>query len=60
MLKITDGEKIRVRLAIRYALLVFAFFLVFAWIVNNRVIMFGLTEFVWLARIRDGLFAIMS
>lgn len=53
-------EKIRLQLALRYTLLMFAIFLVFAWIVSNRVIMFGFSEFVWLARIRDFLFAVMS
>lgn len=38
----------------------FAIFLVFAWIVSNRVIMFGFSEFMWLARIRDILFAVMA
>lgn len=38
----------------------FAIFLVFAWIVSNRIIMFGFSEFAWLARIRDGLFAVMA
>jgi hypothetical protein len=55
-----NSEKIRLQLAIRYTLLMFAIFLVFAWIVSNRVIMFGFSEFVWLARIRDFLFAVMS
>lgn len=60
MLKVEDQEKIRLRLAVRYTLLMFAIFLVFAWIVSNRVIMLGFSEFVWLARIRDALFAIMA
>ncbi len=60
MLRIESQEKIRLHLAIRYTLLMFAIFLVFAWIVSNRVIMFGFSEFVWLARIRDALFAVMA
>jgi hypothetical protein len=60
MLRIESQEKIRLHLAIRYTLLMFAIFLVFAWIVSNRVIMFGFSEFVWLARIRDVLFAVMA
>ncbi|MCB9807012.1 hypothetical protein H6768_03945 [Candidatus Peribacteria bacterium] len=60
MMKIESHEKIRLHLAIKYTLLMFAIFLVFAWIVSNRVIMFGFSEFVWLARIRDGLFALMA
>jgi fatty acid desaturase len=60
MLRIENQEKIRLQLAIRYTLLMFAIFLVFAWIVSNRVIMFGFSEFVWLARIRDALFAVMA
>ena len=60
MLRIDNQEKIRLQLAIRYTLLMFAIFLVFAWIVSNRVIMFGFSEFVWLARIRDALFAVMA
>jgi hypothetical protein len=60
MLREQNSEKIRLQLAIRYTLLMFAIFLVFAWIVSNRVIMLGFSEFVWLARIRDLLFAVMS
>lgn len=60
MLRVDNQEKIRLQLAIRYTLLMFAIFLVFAWIVSNRVIMFGFSEFVWLARIRDALFAVMA
>lgn len=60
MLRVENHEKIRLQYAIRYTLLMFAIFLVFAWIVNNRVIMFGFSEFLWLARIRDALFAIMA
>lgn len=60
MIRVQDSEKIRLQLAIRYTLLMFAIFLVFAWIVSNRVIMLGFSEFVWLARIRDLLFAVMS
>jgi hypothetical protein len=60
MIRVESSEKIRLQLAIRYTLLMFAIFLVFAWIVSNRVIMLGFSEFVWLARIRDLLFAVMS
>lgn len=60
MLRLEDQEKIRLQLAIRYTLVMFAIFLVFAWIVSNRVIMFGFSEFMWLARIRDLLFAVMA
>lgn len=60
MLQTVDAHKVRLSLALRYALLMFGIFLVFAWIVNNRVIMFGFSEFVWLARIRDGLFGVMA
>jgi len=60
MIHVEDHEKIRLRVAVRYMLLMFAIFLVFAWIVSNRVIMFGFSEFVWLARVRDMLFAIMA
>jgi len=60
MIREDSPEKIRLQLAIRYTLLMFAIFLVFAWIVSNRVIMFGFSEFVWLARIRDLLFAVMA
>lgn len=60
MIRIESQEKIRLQLAVRYTLLMFAIFLVLAWIVSNRVIMFGFSEFVWLARIRDGLFALMA
>lgn len=60
MIREENPEKIRLQLALRYTLLMFAIFLVFAWIVSNRVIMFGFSEFVWLARIRDFLFAVMS
>ena len=48
------------RLSLRYILLMFGLFIVFAWIVNNRVIMVGFSDFVWLARIRDALFALMA
>lgn len=60
MIRVENIEQIRLQLAIRYTLLMFAIFLVFAWIVSNRVIMFGFSEFLWLARIRDGLFAVMA
>ena len=60
MLRTVDAQRLRLSLAVRYALLMFGIFLVFAWIVNNRVIMFGFSEFVWLARIRDGLFGLMA
>lgn len=60
MIRVENIEHIRLQLAIRYTLLMFAIFLVFAWIVSNRVIMFGFSEFLWLARIRDGLFAVMA
>ena len=60
MLHVVDPEKIRLQLAIRYVILLFAIFLVVAWIVNNRVIMFGFSEFEWLARLRDGLFGVIA
>jgi hypothetical protein len=60
MLRVVDNERIRLRLAIRYTIVMFAVFLVAAWIVNNRVIMFGFSEFQWLARIRDGLFGLIA
>lgn len=40
MIRVEDTEKIRLQLAIRYTLLMFAIFLVLAWIVSNRIIMF--------------------
>lgn len=40
MIRITDPETIRLRLATRYLIMMFAIFLVVAWIVNNRIIMF--------------------
>lgn len=40
MIRTENQEKIRLRLAIRYTLLMFVIFLVLAWIVSNRVIMF--------------------
>ncbi len=60
MLRIIDAERIRLRLAIRYMILMFAIFLVIVWIVNNRIIMFGFSEFQWLARIRDSLFGVIA
>jgi hypothetical protein len=60
MLRTMDLQRIRLSLALRYALLMFGIFLVFAWIVNNRIIMFGFSEFVWLSRIRDALFGLMA
>ncbi len=60
MIRTVDINTIRSRLAMRYLFLMFAIFLVLAWIVNNRVIMFGFSEFQWLARIRDVLFAVMA
>lgn len=60
MVREESPEKIRLQIALRYTLLMFAIFLVFAWIVSNRIIMFGFSEFVWLARIRDLLFAVMA
>lgn len=53
MLKVIDADRIRLHLAIRYMILMFAIFLVIVWVVNNRIIMFGFSEFQWLARIRD-------
>ena len=60
MIRTLDREKIRLRLSLRYTILMFGIFLAFAWIVNNRIIMFGFSEFVWLARIRDALFGLMA
>ena len=60
MMRTVDREQIRLRLSVRYTLLMFGIFLAFAWIVNNRIIMFEFSEFVWLARIRDGLFGVMA
>jgi hypothetical protein len=60
MLRVVDEEKIRFRLAIRYTIMMFAVFLVAAWVVNNRVIMFGFSEFQILARIRDALFGMIA
>lgn len=60
MIRLEWVSKIRTRLAIRYTLLLLAFFLAFAWIVSNRVIMFGLDDFPLLSRVRDGLFGVMS
>lgn len=60
MLRIIDAERIRLKLAIRYMILMFAIFLVIVWIVNNRIIMFGFSEFQWLARIRDSLFGVIA
>ena len=40
MIRVEDTEKIRLRLAVRYTLLMFAIFLALAWIVSNRIIMF--------------------
>lgn len=40
MIRVTDPETIRLRLATRYLIMMFAIFLVVAWIVNNRIIMF--------------------
>lgn len=60
MLRIIDADRIRLRLAIRYMILMFAIFLVIVWIVNNRIIMFGFSEFQWLARIRDSLFGVIA
>jgi hypothetical protein len=60
MLKTVDVEKIRLRLAMRYSIVMFAIFLVAAWVVNNRVIMFGFSEFQILARIRDALFGVIA
>lgn len=60
MLRVVDPEQIRLRLAIRYMIMMFAVFLVAAWVVNNRVIMFGFSEFQLLARIRDALFGMIA
>ncbi len=60
MLRIIDADRIRLRLAVRYMILMFAIFLVIVWIVNNRIIMFGFSEFQWLARIRDALFGVIA
>ena len=60
MLRVVDPEQIRLRLAIRYTIMMFAVFLVAAWVVNNRVIMFGFSEFQILARIRDALFGMIA
>lgn len=60
MLRVVDEEQIRLRLALRYMIMMFAVFLVAAWVVNNRVIMFGFSEFQILARIRDALFGMIA
>ena len=60
MLKVIDADRIRLHLAIRYMILMFAIFLVIVWVVNNRIIMFGFSEFQWLARIRDWLFGVIA
>jgi len=60
MMRIVDTDRIRLRLAIRYTIVMFAIFLVVVWVVNNRVIMFGFSEFQWLARIRDVLFGLLA
>jgi hypothetical protein len=60
MQRTTDLHVIRTRLSMRYTLIVFLFFLTFLWITSNRVIMFGLSDFPLLARIRDALLVVMS
>lgn len=60
MLRVTNADQIRFRLAVRYMLVLFAIFLVIAWIVNNRIIMLGFAEFQWLSRIRDALFGLIA
>ncbi len=60
MIRSEDIKNIQLQLSMRYMLLLLAIFVVIAWIVNNRVIMFGFSDFPLLARTRDGLFALLT
>ena len=60
MIRSEDIKNIQLQLSMRYMLLMLAIFVVIAWVVNNRVIMFGFSDFPLLARTRDALFAILT
>jgi len=60
MIRSEDIKNIQLQLSMRYMLLMLAIFVVIAWVVNNRVIMFGFSDFPLLARSRDALFVILT
>jgi hypothetical protein len=60
MIRSEDLKNIQLQLSMRYMLLMLAIFVVIAWVVNNRVIMFGFSDFPLLARSRDALFALLT
>lgn len=60
MIRSEDLKNIQLQLSMRYMLLMLAIFIVIAWIVSNRVIMFGFSDFPLLARSRDALFALLT
>jgi len=60
MIRSQDVKNIRLQLSMRYMLLMLAIFIVIAWVVNNRVIMFGFYDFPVLSRIRDALFGVLT
>ncbi len=60
MVRSEDIQNTQLQLSMRYMLLMLAIFVVIAWVVNNRVIMFGFSDFPLLARTRDALFAILT
>lgn len=60
MIRSQDVKNIRLQLSMRYMLLMLAIFVVIAWVVNNRVIMFWFYDFPILSRIRDALFGVLT
>lgn len=60
MIRNQDIKNIRLQLSMRYMLLMLAIFVVMAWVVNNRVIMFWFYDFPLLSRIRDALFGVLT
>ncbi len=60
MLRSEDIRHIQFQLSMRYMLLMLAIFVVIAWVVNNRVIMFSFSDIPLLSRARDALFALLT
>ncbi len=60
MIRSQDVKNIRLQISMRYMLLMLAIFIVIAWVVNNRVIMFWFYDFPVLSRIRDALFGVLT
>lgn len=60
MLRSEDIRHIQFQLSMRYMLVMLAIFVVIAWVVNNRIIMFSFSDVPLLSRVRDALFALLT